>query len=653
MARLIYTKTATSYRNAVRIGMMLVLSVALLLGPARATHAASFSIPCGDSAALIAAINAANDETANPGPDTIALAAECIYTLTEVDNADTVHGTIGLPRVTSALTIDGNRATIARSTAAGIAEFGIFVVVEGGDLTLDEVTVRNGGRAGYTSSITNMGTLSLVHSEVSGSSSNGIYTQGVLDLEGSIVRDNGGAGVVSEVGNTTIANSNISNNQGIGVLNRQYVVMTLSDSVVRDNYGSGIDNSYFSSLTVIGSTISGNIGALYGGGINSHIATTLAVQASTISGNTAELAGGGIYHDPFGGSVLRVVNSTISDNRAAEGGGIYAQPFTASDAPAYVISNSTISANHGGGIRGMVGTLLNTIIAAQASGPDCSEPFISGSLGHTLDSDGSCDLSSPGDLSGVSARLGPLADNGGPTLTHALLPGSPAIDAGDNAGCAAEPVSNLDQRSQLRPIDGNGDGVATCDIGAFEYGDITAPVWAAGSALSASAIGLSTLTLSWTAAADDVGVTGYRIYQDDALLATVPGDIRTYAVAGLAPDILHSFKVEAGDAAGNWSADGPATSARTLAPAQAIQSLIQMVNGLPIGGGIKTALIAPLNSAYALLTDGNPANDTAACANLGSFVAQVDAQRRAGRLTAAQAAALTEAARAVQAAHGC
>ncbi len=72
-------------------------------------------------------------------------------------------------------------------------------------------------------------------------------------------------------------------------------------------------------------------------------------------------------------------------------------------------------------------------------------------------------------LSNQAIPLGALASNGGPTQTHALLPASPAIDAGDNIACAASPVSSQDQRGIARPADGNGDSTLVCDIGAFEF----------------------------------------------------------------------------------------------------------------------------------------------------------------------------------------
>jgi hypothetical protein len=104
--------------------------------------------------------------------------------------------------------------------------------------------------------------------------------------------------------------------------------------------------------------------------------------------------------------------------------------------------------------------LKNSIIA-QNSGNDCAGSVTS--LGHNLSGDGSCGLTGSGDLAVVNPLLGPLQDNGGPGLTHALLPGSPAVDHGDNTGCPA-----IDHRGFLRPVDGDGDATATCDIGAYE-----------------------------------------------------------------------------------------------------------------------------------------------------------------------------------------
>lgn len=203
--------------------------------------------------------------------------------------------------------------------------------------------------------------------------------------------------------------------------------LSLTNSAINGNSGVGLFNNE-GTLTLTNSTVSGNAGV----GI-SNARTKTTITNSTISNNT----GLGIYN--WRGK-LTISNSTISDNA----GGV------AIDGPA-----------HGN-------TMVNSILAGNASATvqDCSAysywPLTS--LGHNLigNNTGCSFTPAEGDLVGtadkpIDPKLGPLQNNGGPTSTHALLPGSPAIDAGDDAKCPA-----TDQRGVSRP---QGQG---CDIGAFE-----------------------------------------------------------------------------------------------------------------------------------------------------------------------------------------
>jgi CSLREA domain-containing protein len=155
--------------------------------------------------------------------------------------------------------------------------------------------------------------------------------------------------------------------------------------------------------------------------------------------------GGGIDHR--GGNDLTIINSTITANHAIKGGG----GLNSGQGYAAISDQTSI-----GRAR-----LRNTIVAGNtsAAGPgDCNvQQQIIQSTGHNLDSDGSCFLTSTGDLPKHNPRLGPLAHNGGSTETQALLPGSPAIDAGAEDGCPQQ-----DQRGVARPQG------AGCDIGAYE-----------------------------------------------------------------------------------------------------------------------------------------------------------------------------------------
>ncbi|MGD8472794.1 MAG: family 16 glycosylhydrolase [Anaerolineae bacterium] len=228
--------------------------------------------------------------------------------------------------------------------------------------------------------------------------------------------------------------------------------------------GGGIYNGEGATLTLVDSTVSGNSTTLIdGGGIYAFPGSTTSIARSTISGNTAGNTGGGIRM--LGNATI--VNSTISGNTAIgwHGGAIFHTDGVME------ILNSTIANNIApdwGSSAIFLGSyssvvpelkLTNTIITGNqwyacewhASG---AVSLVSG--GHNLVQDDSCNPVAS-DLINGEAGIGPLADNGGPTWTHALAPSSPAIDAGDDSVCPA-----TDQRGVIRP-----QGTA-CDIGSYE-----------------------------------------------------------------------------------------------------------------------------------------------------------------------------------------
>lgn len=221
--------------------------------------------------------------------------------------------------------------------------------------------------------------------------------------------------------------------------------LTVSGGLAIAATGGGIRNS--GNLILSHVKVAGNTSD-QGGGIQNN--GTLSIVRSLISGNQSTSHGGGIYNS--GQAVL--TNSTLAENTAAGTGADISNPGQIS------LLNVTIAGDASGVTTGLHNTgdaeLRNTILASHNF---CGAMT---SQGHNLVQSG-CTLTGPGDITNVPPLLGPLADNGGPTDTQALLAGSPAIDAGDDAGCPAE-----DQRGRPRPADGDGDGAAACDIGAYE-----------------------------------------------------------------------------------------------------------------------------------------------------------------------------------------
>jgi len=260
----------------------------------------------------------------------------------------------------------------------------------------------------------------------------------------------------------------------------------LSNMTIRNgaaNYGGGINNS--GTLTINTSTITGNYANYAGGGIYNIAA--LAINNSTLSGNSASplplyphrSAGGGLYN---GGTA--VINSSTLSNNAARGGGAIGGGIL--NGGTLTINNSTLSGNSPTGIvsratltlssttlsnsgsaiyiYGGTATLQNSIVAYSSFG-NCYGSLTS--KGYNLSSDGTCNFGSTGDRNNIDPKLGPLQNNGGPTLTQGLLSGSPAIDAANPSGCndgQGHPLTT-DQRGQPRH---DKEDTGGCDIGAYE-----------------------------------------------------------------------------------------------------------------------------------------------------------------------------------------
>ena len=401
--------------------------------------------------------------------DTIIFNQDCIITLTT-----------GTLTPGQDVTIDGTGHTVivdggCKGCGAGGTPSGgvtVFTVAVGMTANLTALTIRNGYATGggtlrYGGGIFNHGTLILTNCTLSGNDA-------TSDGSG-----NGGGGGIANDGTLTLTNSTITNNQTIsgsggGIWNGGTLMLTNSTVSGNEafngssgiwNGGGGIWNG--GTLTITTSTLSGNAAINYGGGGGIFNYATLTMTDSTLANNASPGPGGGIETSD---GPMTVTNCTISGNTtAAVGGGIDGGGD---------VTNCTISGNrantHGGGIENdTVSTLsiVNTIVTGNTGNTGGSAADLGGAIrsdGHNLigTTSGATITPGPGDLVNATPLLGPLGNNGGPTQTMPLAPGSPAIDAGNDTVCAqtgSGAVNDVDQRGIGRPQGQH------CDIGAFEY----------------------------------------------------------------------------------------------------------------------------------------------------------------------------------------
>jgi predicted outer membrane repeat protein len=339
-----------------------------------------------------------------------------------------------------------------------------------------------------------------------------------------------------------------SNSTAAGIFNASGATLTITNSTLTDNAttggpGGGIRND--GTLTVTTSTFSYN-SAFGGSGGGIRNIGTLTVANSTFSNNTTTGSGGGIYN-VSGFVSLTITNSTFSGNSAAsQGGGIY----------------------YSGGVL----NYANTMIANSVSGGDCAGDGTINTNTNNLVEDGSCSAALNGD-----PNLGPLADNGGSTQTIALLPGSTAIDAGDDSVCATAPVNSTSQNGVTRPVG------AHCDIGSFEYVDTIAPtvtsiVRAGGSTTSATSVSFL-VTFS-----EDV--TGVDSIANDFSLTTT-GSVSGAAVTGLSGSgSIYTITVSTGTGTGTIRLDVPISASIT-------DSAANSLDGLPFISGPAYSILKP------------------------------------------------------------
>jgi CSLREA domain-containing protein len=531
----------TWFKRSMRLLLAAVMAAGLALGtgPVPRAHAATFAVnstvdavdvnpgdgvcetaPGNGVCTLRAAIQEAN---ALPGDDSISLPAgtyELTYGEISIDDNLTLTGS------------DANTTIVDAMQRGRALVMGIYPFIA---VTISNVTIKGGRIRSY---------------------GGGIYNQGQLTLDNSIVRDN----VVLCCGGGGIFNS------GILILNRSSVV---NNSAQDTELGGGIFNSYSLSLT---DSLVANNRASYGGGIFNNSGTLTLIRSSVTNNIAVSGDGGAIYGG--GGGLATIANSTISSNTAGgRGGGIYNFFYR------LTMTNTTINGNTasgGGGTYNQFGGniyLANSILSGNYApiGPNCLSNLVS--LGHNLiQSSSDCNITgdTASNLIGVDPLLGPLQDNGGPTWTHALLPGSPAIDAGNPAGCTDDSGNPLttDQRGVARPQR------ARCDIGAFEFDDTPPITTASISGTPASGCGADPFyfgSASVTLTTNEPATTQYRLNR---------GEWQTYAAPFIISDEgVITVEFYSTDVAGNVETAQSVSVFVTTFPAAGVLDNFDRANG--------------------------------------------------------------------------
>jgi parallel beta-helix repeat protein len=399
------------------LAVVLLVGVGLYASPTCAAGGNTYTV-CASGCDFTSIQAALDDERVTAG-DTIQV-------------GDAVHTEAGIT-VRKDVTIQGQGAekTIvqAHATLEGSPDR-VFLITEGATVTIRDLTIRHGN----------------AHlDEVDWRCGGGIANKGTLTVEDCTVHDNtgnNGGGIWSSNGTLTVVNCSIHHN----------TADRIAPDGWDDGFGGGIELEGGDVLTLVNSTVYENEAKSHGGGIYVASGSTATLTSCTISGNQSTTYGGGLYTM----GELHLTQCTVANN-------------VAKAEPAAGQIGERVRKDHlnaGGGVY-VMGTLhySNSIIANNDRGDCVLSPAdaygVRGRLGtnsNNLVGDGSCKAAYSGD-----PLLGPLADNGGPVLTHALLPGSPAIDVLPTDFC----IITTDERGQPRP-EACESADTPGDLGAFE-----------------------------------------------------------------------------------------------------------------------------------------------------------------------------------------
>jgi len=351
--------------------------------------------------------------TADNGAGSLRKALGTVCVGGTINFSDTLAGqTITL--LSGPLTL-GKNVTIDASAAPGLTISGnntdrVFIVKANTTATLNHLIITNGYGWQLAGGILNNGSLTLDH--------------------------------VTLTGNTMATDAGDYWQGGGGIYNGTGATLNLIDSTVSNNQarwsGGGVYSFFNTTTTIVRSTISGNVSGDVGGAIRS--LGNMTITDSTISGNTATGWHGGAIFQTDGN--ITITGSTIANNIGPDWAPstFFIGQFGGGFVPTLTLTNTIITGNHWYACEKFASGTVGNVISG----------------GHNVVQDDSCNPSAS-DLIVWDALIAPLANNGGPTWTHALLPGSPALNAADDAACSA-----TDQRGVARPQG------AHCDIGSYE-----------------------------------------------------------------------------------------------------------------------------------------------------------------------------------------